>query len=353
MPEIFQRPWKLCIGKTHKGFRYRVDDGETQHDIVCILGPRSLGLNGQGHIGARGGLKTRQEGHRAIRSFPSFQLQTGRGCRVKSTAVGGSDAEVSSCTVSFQREGHRERRSCHHHAVWIGLNTDGGCNRTRLTVSSLQPACDTEALRWPLTEMLRLEDLKLVDDCRWKTMGAPEPSPLSRPFTRTKNSADGIFWILTRKLVPSCGSTTPLISSEPNNSTRETSVTVALSLPVTDTSKLTLAPRKKINKYTNCRFHDDISTSAYDELVLFFFLPGRGRVSRTSNPWKRPPDSSTKSNRKSRRLSPTNWNQFKQDCTNNSVEFLALLCLVVSFFTGCVWYTECSAGQILRGWNMR
>lgn len=89
--------------------------------------------------------------------------------------------------------------------------------------------------------MVRLEDLKLVDDCLWKTMGLPE-LPLSCPFTRTTNCTDGILATLTRKLEPSCGSTTPLISPEPIDSARETSVTVALSLPVTDTNKLTLAP---------------------------------------------------------------------------------------------------------------
>lgn len=75
-------------------------------------------------------------------------------------------------------------------------------------------------------------------------------SPLSRPFNRTANSTDGILETLTRKLESSCGSMTPLISPEPIDSTRETSVTVALSLPVTDTSKLTLAPGHKIGKKT-------------------------------------------------------------------------------------------------------
>lgn len=94
--------------------------------------------------------------------------------------------------------------------------------------------------------MVRLEDLRLVDDCLWKTMGLEPLS--SRPFTRTTNSTDGILANLTRKVESSRGSTMPLVSLEPSDSTRETSVTVALSLPVTDTNKLTLAPGHKFGQ---------------------------------------------------------------------------------------------------------
>lgn len=151
--------------------------------------------------------------------------------------------------------------------------------------------------------MVRLEDLKQVDDCLWNTMGLPELLS-SRPFTRTANSTDGILATLTRKLEPSCGSTTPLTSPDPIDSVRQTSVTVALSLPVTDTNKLTFAPGHKFGKKKRKRKRkhlcvgDAVSASGNHHVLL----PGVGRESRISSPWKRPCDSSTKSNRKSRRL---------------------------------------------------
>lgn len=162
---------------------------------------------------------------------------------------------------------------------------------------------DEDALEGLLTEMVRLEDLKPVDDCLWKTMGLPEP-PLSCPLTRTTNCTDGILATLTRKLEPSCGSTTPLISPEPIDSARETSVTVAVSLPVTDTNKLTLAPGHEFGQKKKEEKHHCVNDAVClrEPSHSSVLLPGVGRVSRTSSPWKRPCDSSTKSNRKSRRL---------------------------------------------------
>lgn len=122
-----------------------------------------------------------------------------------------------------------------------------------------------------LTEIVRLEDLKLVDDCLWKVMGLPEPL-LSRPFTRTTNSNDGILATLTRKLESSRGSTTPLISPEPIDSTRETSVTVAVSLPVKDTNKLTLAPGQKFEKSKHCGVNDTVSASGNPHSLVFCYL---------------------------------------------------------------------------------
>lgn len=167
-----------------------------------------------------------------------------------------------------------------------------------LLIGSFGPS-DKDSLEQLLTEMVKLEDLKLVDDCLWKTMGLPEPL-LSRPFTRTTNSTDGILATLTRKLDSSCGSTTPLISPDPIDSARVTSVTVALSLPVTDTNKLTLAPGHEFGKERHCV--NDAASASADHHTVVFLLPGLGRVSRTSSPWKTPCDSSTKSNRKSSRL---------------------------------------------------
>lgn len=91
--------------------------------------------------------------------------------------------------------------------------------------------------------MVRLEDLKLVDVTLWK-FDALVVTPSHCPFTRTTNSPDGGALNSTKKLPLSCGFTTPSISSDPSNSTRETSVSVMEAFPDTVSNKLTLKPFK-------------------------------------------------------------------------------------------------------------
>lgn len=90
--------------------------------------------------------------------------------------------------------------------------------------------------------MVRLEDLKLVDVTLWKFAEALAETPSWRPLTRTTNSSDGGAWNTTKKLPLSCGVTVPVISSVPSSFTRETSVSVMESFPVTVSNKLTLTP---------------------------------------------------------------------------------------------------------------
>lgn len=90
--------------------------------------------------------------------------------------------------------------------------------------------------------MVRLEDLKLVDVTLWKFAHALVETPSWRPLARTTNSSDGGASNTTKKLPLSCGVTVPFISSVPNSLTRETSVSVMESFPVTVSNKLTLTP---------------------------------------------------------------------------------------------------------------
>lgn len=90
--------------------------------------------------------------------------------------------------------------------------------------------------------MVRLEDLKLVEVTLWKFAAALVVRASWRPLTRTTNSSDGGASNTTRKLPLSCGVTVPFTSSGPNNFTRETSVSVRDSVPVTVSNKLTLTP---------------------------------------------------------------------------------------------------------------
>lgn len=90
--------------------------------------------------------------------------------------------------------------------------------------------------------MVRLEDLKLVDVTLWKFADVLAETPSRLPLTRTTNSSDGGTSNTTKKLPLSCGVTVPFISSVPNNFTRETSVSVMESFPVTVSNKLTLTP---------------------------------------------------------------------------------------------------------------
>ena len=155
---------------------------------------------------------------------------------------------------------------------------------------------------WGLTVTVRLEDLKLVENCLWKTSEAVEVPLTFCPFTRTENSTDGIMLKRTRKFPLSCVSTTPLISPEPDSSTRATSVSVAVSLPVKDTNKLLLTPfKEKVNAscLMRCYIRGMIKVTSEQ-----FPSPALGRVSRTSNPPIGPCDASTKSNRKSTGLWP-------------------------------------------------
>lgn len=93
-----------------------------------------------------------------------------------------------------------------------------------------------------LTVMVRLEELKLVDVTLWKFAAALVLTPSRCPFTRTTNSADGGALNSTKKLPLSCGFTTPSISSDPSNSTRDTSVGVMEAFPDTVSNRLTLTP---------------------------------------------------------------------------------------------------------------
>lgn len=54
--------------------RYRLNDGETQRNVVCILASRSLSLNGEGDIGARWSVEGCQEGHCTIIAISSFNI---------------------------------------------------------------------------------------------------------------------------------------------------------------------------------------------------------------------------------------------------------------------------------------
>lgn len=90
--------------------------------------------------------------------------------------------------------------------------------------------------------MVRLEDLKLVDVTLWKFAAALVETPSWLPLTRTRNSSEGGASNTTRKLPLSCGVTVPFTSSAPNNFTRETSVSVRDSFPVTVSNKLMLTP---------------------------------------------------------------------------------------------------------------
>lgn len=95
-----------------------------------------------------------------------------------------------------------------------------------------------------LTDMVTLEALKLVDVCLWKTKAALVAVLVSCPFTRTTNATDGILSKRTRKFPLSAAYTSPVTSPDPDASTRATSVRLALSLPVTDTSRLPFTPFK-------------------------------------------------------------------------------------------------------------
>lgn len=170
-------------------------------------------------------------------------------------------------------------------------------------------SCNRDGLRWVLTEIVRLEDLKLVDETLWKTTEALGVTP-SCPFNRTRNSTDGVLSIWTKKFPLPCGSTTPLISSDPDNSTRATSVTVAESLPVKDTNKLTLTPSKK--KKVRHAGLVDVMLRFIKFTSWKFPLPVLGRVSRASNPLNGPCEASTKSNRKSTALWPANYKNVKK-----------------------------------------
>lgn len=125
------------------------------------------------------------------------------------------------------------------------------------TSSHVWCLCDSVGLGWVVTVIVRLEALKLVDDCLMKTVG-----PLF-PFTRTTNSSDGILSMRTKKFPLPCDATTPLISPDPDDSTRATSVTVAESLPVKDTNKLPLTPFLKQKWNVTCLNRQYYFISAY------------------------------------------------------------------------------------------
>lgn len=96
-----------------------------------------------------------------------------------------------------------------------------------------------------LTFIVRFDDLKLVGDCLWKSIKALEVKLSACPFTCTSKSSDGNLSTRTKMLALLCGTKTPLITSDPDDPTRVTSVTVAVSLPVKDINRLPLPPFKK------------------------------------------------------------------------------------------------------------
>lgn len=104
-----------------------------------------------------------------------------------------------------------------------------------------------------------------MGDCLWKITGG---ELLSCPFILTTNSTDGIMSNWTKKESFPCGSTAPLITTDLDDSTKETSVTAADSLPVTDTNKVLLTPWKKKKLYN--LWVDNVWTQSVNHILTFY-----------------------------------------------------------------------------------
>lgn len=134
--------------------------------------------------------------------------------------------------------------------------------------------------------MVRLEDLKLVDVTLWKLANVLVATPSWRPITRTTNSPNGGASNSTKKLPLSCGVTTPSVSSDPSDSTRETSVSVMLPFPDTVSNKLTLAPflRKKGNHVKSDVFYG-VLVHSFSIVTVFITRSGTCFKSGESADW--------------------------------------------------------------------
>ncbi len=120
-----------------------------------------------------------------------------------------------------------------------------------------------------LTVIVTLEPCCWVGDCLWNRIGKDRVESFISPLSCTTNAHSGILSMLTRKSVAPNDLMVPLTTSDPEASTRSTSVTVTESPPVTETNNVVFWPEQS-KKHLVCfiqTVHEDFFLK---KLILLF-----------------------------------------------------------------------------------